>query len=136
MDLKGVDEAIAAIDGSTTLVGLIGAKHFPEGPSFIAAFDGIAMEPLIDRVTMQVSEADGRLSMNDTRGARVYGFGPGGELRFAARAQTGGRLDLEPGTALGDQTKFELELPEARLFTGDADTWFQTSAAAAEGTGK
>ena len=137
VDLKGVDEAIAAIDGSTTLVGLIGAKHFPEGPSFIAAFDGIAMEPLIDRVTMQVSETDGRLSMNDTRGARVYGFGPGGELRFAARAQTGGRLDPEPDTALGDEAKYELELPEARLFTGDADTWFQTgAAAAAEGTGK
>ncbi len=125
MDAKGADEAIAAIDGSTALLGLIGAKHFPEGASFVAAFDGVAMEPLVDRVTLQVSEQDGRLSMNDTRGARVYGFGQGGELRFAARAQAGGRLDLEPGVALGSGALSALELKEERLFTGDAATWYQ-----------
>ncbi len=128
IDAKGVDEAIAAIDGSTSLLGLIGAKHFPAGPSFVAAFDGVAMEPLVDRVTMDISEADGRLSMNDTRGARVYGFGQGGELRFAARAQAGGRLDLEPGMALGSEALYQLELKQDRLFTGDAATWFQTEA--------
>jgi hypothetical protein len=139
IDSQGADEAIAAIDGSTALLGLIGAKHFPDGPSFVAAFDGVAMEPLVDRITMAVSADDGRLSMNDTRGARVYGFGPGGELRFAARAQAGGRLDLEPGKALGDQALYQLELKEERLFTGDAATWFQlpgSDGQAVEASGK
>ncbi len=126
MDSKAADESIAAIDGSTILLGLIGAVHFPEGNSFVAAFDGVAMEPLVDRVRMQISAEDGRLSMDDTRGARVFGFGPGGELRFAARAQTGGRLDLEPGAALGDAQLFALDIPKERIFTGDAATWFQT----------
>ncbi|QDV07273.1 hypothetical protein Poly30_27930 [Planctomycetes bacterium Poly30] len=135
IDSKAAEEAIAAIDGSTAILGLIGAYHFPVGNSFVAAFDGVAMEPLVDRVRMDVSEEDGRISMNDTRGARVYGFGPGGELRFAARAQAGGRLDLQPGTALGDRAVSELELPEERLFTGDADTWYQTGAAAPKEAG-
>ncbi|MEM8711047.1 MAG: hypothetical protein AAGG01_08850 [Planctomycetota bacterium] len=124
------EESIAAIDGSTVLLGLIGAAHFPEGFSFVTAFDGVAMEPLVDRVRLTVSPEDGRLSMDDTRGARVFGFGAGGELRFAARAQIGGRLDLKPGEALSSETLFKLELPEERLFRGDADTWFQTGPAA------
>ncbi len=136
IDAKATEEAIAAVDGSSVLVGLIGARHFPEGNSFVAAFDGVAMEPIVSQVKMSVSAEDGRLAMDDPRGARVFGFGPGAKLRFAARAKAGGRLDLEPGTALGDDAVSVLEIPEARQFKGDASTWFQTGANAAKSPAK
>ncbi|MFT7078447.1 MAG: hypothetical protein ACJA0P_004474 [Planctomycetota bacterium] len=136
IDTKATEEAIAAVDGSSVLVGLIGARHFPEGNSFVAAFDGVAMEPIVSQVKMSVSAEDGRLAMDDPRGARVFGFGPGAKLRFAARAKAGGRLDLEPGTALGDDAVSVLEIPEARQFKGDASTWFQTGANAAKSPAK
>ncbi len=127
IDAQRADEAIAAIDGSSVSIGLIAALEFPEGASFIAGFDGLMMEPLVDRTTLQVSRADGRLEMTDTRGARVFGLAANGRLLFGARAQAGGRLDIEPAELIDLEPIHALTLPAERTFTGDPERWAETA---------
>ncbi|MEM1451418.1 MAG: amidohydrolase family protein [Planctomycetota bacterium] len=119
-----VEEALAAVDGSTMLLGLIGAMHFPEGPSYVVGFDGVAMEPIVDRVDLQVSEKDGRIVLSGSRSGAVFGFSEGGEPLFGARASNGGRVEVEAtyGLLQGVPPR-ALPIPADRRFTGDPARW-------------
>lgn len=120
-------EAIAFVEGSSVLSGLIAAKHCPDGASFVLQFDPAFMEPVVDRVQLAVTPDDGRITLQDSRGVRVYGFGQGGALLFGARAEAGGRLDFQPAEAeTPEQAKdvvTELELEDARLYRGEPIDW-------------
>lgn len=129
------EEPIAFIEGSSILSGLIAARHCPEGFSYVLQFDPAFMEPVVDRALMAVSVEDGRFTLQDSRGIRVFGFGEGGEFLFGARAENGGRLDFEPAApetpeqAKGVVSRMRLE--PARVFRGDPKTWNKASSAEA-----
>lgn len=128
------NETIGLVEGSSILSGVIAAKHFPEGASYAVEFEGSMMEPVVDRVMLAISAADGRISMNDSRGLRVMGFGAGGEFLFGARAEDDGRLDFVPvkpwSADVANQYVSLMELPEGRTFTGDPERWNDPKAAA------
>lgn len=127
-------ETIGLVEGSSILSGVIAAIHFPEGASYTVEFEGTMMEPVVDRVMMAISPADGRISLNDSRGLRVMGFGPGAEFLFGARAEDGGRLDFVPvkpwSAEVAKQYVALMKLPEGRTFTGDPERWNDPKAAA------
>ncbi len=127
-------ETIGLVEGSSVLSGVIAAMHFPEGASYAVEFEGSMMEPVVDRVMAAFSAADGRISLNDSRGLRVMGFGPGAEFLFGARAENEGRLDFVPvrpwSPEVAQQYVAVMDLPEGRVFTGDPERWNDPTAAA------
>lgn len=129
------EEPIAFIEGSSILSGLIAARHCPEGFSYVLQFDPAFMEPVVDRALMAVSLEDGRFTLQDSRGIRVFGFGEGGEFLFGARAENGGRLDFEPAAPeTPEQAKdvvSRMRLEPARVFRGDPKAWNKASSAEA-----
>ncbi|MEC8513508.1 MAG: amidohydrolase family protein [Planctomycetota bacterium] len=129
------EEPIAFIEGSSILSGLIAARHCPEGFSYVLQFDPAFMEPVVDRALMAVSVEDGRFTLQDSRGIRVFGFGEGGAFLFGARAESGGRLDFEPAPAeTPEQARAvvsRMRLDPARVFRGDPETWNKASSAEA-----
>ncbi|MEM9381861.1 MAG: amidohydrolase family protein [Planctomycetota bacterium] len=130
-----VEEALAAVDGSTALLGLIAAMHFPVGPSYVVGFDGVAMEPLVDRLDLQV-EKDGRIVLGGSRAGAVFGFSEGGEPLFGARASNGGRVELQPTYGLVEGTPPRaLPIPAERRFTGDPSRWRESGQAPKPGDG-
>lgn len=125
------EEPIAFIEGSSILSGLIAARHCPEGFSFVLQFDPAFMEPVVDRALLTVSPEDGRFTLQDSRGIRVFGFGEGGAFLFGARAESGGRLDFEPDPPVTpEQAKAvvsTMRLDPARVFRGDPANWNKAS---------
>ncbi|MEM9802668.1 MAG: amidohydrolase family protein [Planctomycetota bacterium] len=117
------EEAIAVIDGSIVVVGLVAAMHFPVGGSYLLGFEQLVMEPVVDRLQLAVDPDDGRLELTSARGGRVYGLGEGGEVLFAARAAGGGRLDVVPDPDAVPDAARALGIPDARRFTGDPERW-------------
>ena len=90
---------------------------------------------------MAVSVEDGRFTLQDSRGIRVFGFGEGGAFLFGARAESGGRLDFEPAAPeTPEQAKAvvsSMGLDPARIFRGDPANWNKASSAeASAGTGE
>lgn len=136
------EEPIGFIEGSSILSGLIAAKHCPDGASYVLQFDPAFMEPIVDRINLAVSAEDGRFTIQDSRGVRLYGFGEGGAFLFGARAENGGRLDFEPAAPeTPEQAKAvlsNLDIAPARVFRGDPKTWNQpkpAEASAGQGEG-
>ena len=129
------EEPIAFIEGSSILSGLIAARHCPEGFSYVLQFDPAFMEPVVDRALMAVSLEDGRFTLQDSRGIRVFGFGEGGEFLFGARAENGGRLDFEPAAPETPEQATavvsRMRLDPARVFRGDPKAWNKASSAEA-----
>ncbi|MEE2940610.1 MAG: amidohydrolase family protein [Planctomycetota bacterium] len=134
------EEPIAFIEGSSILSGLIAARHCPEGFSYVLQFDPAFMEPVVDRALMAVSVEDGRFTLQDSRGIRVFGFGEGGAFLFGARAENGGRLDFEPAAPetpeQAEAVVSTMRLDPARVFRGDPERWNKASSTeASAGTG-
>jgi hypothetical protein len=123
IDTQRADDAIAAVDGSTVLLGLIAAMHFPEGVSYVVGFDDVGMVPIVDRVELTVDPIDRRIEVGGTRAGSVYGIGEGGAILFGARASGGGRVDVVPVENAIEGAPRALPVPENRHFTGDAEHW-------------
>ena len=128
------EEPIAFIEGSSILSGLIAARHCPEGFSYVLQFDPAFMEPVVDRALMAVSLEDGRFTLQDSRGIRVFGFGEGGEFLFGARAENGGG-STSSRLRRRRRSRRRTSSPDAprtgRIFRGDPKAWNKASSAEA-----
>lgn len=134
IDSKRAQETISLIEGSGILPALISAMHGVEGEGYALQFDPEFMEPVVDKVQFAVSEVDQRLTLQNSRGVRVFGVGAKGEFLFGATAESGGRLDFNPTDGTNDPV-LALEVPAGRRFTGDPEHWNDpTSAAEARAT--
>lgn len=128
------EEAIALIEGSAALSMLVPTMHAKDGAGYFIEFDGLLMEPVVDRFVVHSDPSDGRVWISDARGRRVFGVGPTGQLLFGARAERGGRLDFMPGDAPAADAS-GLTVPEKRVFTGDPKRWNEAPAEASSGRG-
>lgn len=136
IDTQRADDAIAAVDGSTVVLGLIAAMHFPEGVSYVVGFDDVGMVPIVDRVELTVDPSDQRIEVGGTRAGSVFGIGEGGAILFAARASGGGRADVVPVEDAIEDAPRALPVPENRRFTGDAEHWAERGPRAGSSDGK
>ena len=130
IDAKRAEEVISIIEGSAAIPALIAAVHGREGRGYSLMFDPEFMEPVVDRYQLDFAGVDGRITIANSRGMRVYGVGPKGQFLFGASAEKGGRLDFEPGETPFDAVR-ALEVPAERQFTGDPETWDQAAPAEA-----
>lgn len=130
IDSKRSEEVISLIEGSAALPPLIAAMSGREGIGYSLMFDPEFMEPVVDRYQIDFAEVDGRITIANSRGMRVYGIGPDGRFLFGASAEQGGRLDFEPAEGTFEIVR-ELRVPKERQFTGDVETWDQPTPAEA-----
>ncbi|MFT4647647.1 MAG: hypothetical protein ACI9X4_000860 [Glaciecola sp.] len=111
-----VRDVLASIDVSMVLNGLVAARHFPQGPSFVVTFEGQALEPFTDKWHLSIRENDHLVQLSTTQGTLAYGFDSAGRPLFAAREQGKSRLSailLEGVSTFGGPG---LGLPPARVF--------------------
>ncbi len=111
-----VKDTLASIDVSLVLNGLIAARHFPQGPSFVVSFEGPSLEPFTDRWNLSIREEDHLLQLRTTQGALAYGFDSAGRPLFAAREKGKSRLSavlLEDINTFGGPG---LGLPPVRVY--------------------
>ena len=123
IDRKRGEEPIAAVDGSMALMALIAGQHFPEGPSFVVSFEGLPMEPMVDRLQLTVEPTLHRMDLVSQRSQRTFGLGAGGDILFAARASATGRIDGRPVAAEAVEAVARMPIDESRAYTGDPATW-------------
>ncbi len=108
--------ALTSVDVSLVLNAMVTARHCPDGPSFVVAFEGSALEPITDQWTVSVRERDRLLQVRTSRGALAFGLGPKGELHFAGRERGTSQMHV---LMLGELKTFGgpgLALPQERVF--------------------
>ncbi|MCP5022133.1 MAG: amidohydrolase family protein [bacterium] len=111
-----VKDTLASIDVSLILNGLIAARHFPQGPSFVVSFEGQALEPFTDKWFLGIREEDHLIQLRTTQGNLAFGFDSAGRPLFAAREQGKSRLSA---ILLDDVSTFGgpgLGLPPVRVY--------------------
>ncbi|MBL4771507.1 MAG: amidohydrolase family protein [Planctomycetes bacterium] len=115
-----VRDVLASVDVSLILNGLVAARHFPQGTSFVVSFEGQALEPFTDKWHLAIREGDHLLQLRTTQGNLAYGFDSAGRPLFAAREQGKSRLSailLEGVSTFGGPG---LGLPPVRVFVPEA----------------
>lgn len=111
-----VRDVLASIDVSLILNGLVAARHFPQGPSFVVSFEGQALEPFTDRWNLAIREGDHLIQLRTSQGTLAYGFDSAGRPLFSAREKGKSRLSgilLEGVSTFGGPG---LGLPPARVY--------------------
>lgn len=115
VDTATANETLALVDMCTSLSGLVVARHFPEGPSYVLSFEGPTLESTVDRWRMRVRPEDQRVDVLTTRGFLVFGMEADGVPRFGIKQHGEAHLELGPvraevrgGAGFG--------LPEDRVF--------------------
>ncbi|MDF1838408.1 MAG: amidohydrolase family protein, partial [Planctomycetota bacterium] len=111
-----VRDVLASIDVSLVLNGLVAARHFPQGPSFVVSFEGQALEPFTDKWHLGIREQDHLVQLRTSQGNLAFGFDSAGRPLFAAREQGKSRLSailLEGVSTFGGPG---LGLPPARVY--------------------
>jgi hypothetical protein len=106
---------LALVDMCTVVSGLVVARHFPEGASYVLSFEGPRLESTVDRWRMRVRPEDRRIDVLTTRGFLAFGLEADGVPRFGikqhgeAHLELGDvRVDVRGGAAFG--------LQEGRVF--------------------
>ena len=99
LDNQRARESLALVDVRSVLSDIIAARHFPEGPCFVLAFDGF--EPVVDLWRMQPPGEDGRIEIAIADGWLVAGLDercvPRFSIRRSGSAQTDAHVEAIEG---------------------------------------
>jgi hypothetical protein len=118
VDTATAEETLALVDMSTVVSGLVAARHFPEGASFVLSFEGAQLESTVDRWRMRVRPEDKRIEVLTTRGFLAFGMQADGIPRFGIKQH--GEASLELGTVRAEvRGGAGFGLPAERVFQGD-----------------
>jgi hypothetical protein len=135
VDTATAQEALALVDMCTVVSGLVVARHFPEGASYVLSFEGPRLESTVDRWRMRVRPEDQRIDVLTTRGFLAFGLRADGVPQFGVKKH--GEAHLELGTPRMDvQGGPGFGLPTGRVYKPQAANAPKESGAPKEaGTG-
>ena len=111
-----VRDVLSSIDVSLVINGLVAARHFPQGPSFVVSFEGKALEPFTDKWHLAIREDDHLVQLRTSQGTLAYGFDSAGRPLFAAREQGKSRLSAYLQEGVSTFGGPGLGLPPARVY--------------------